>query len=107
VIGHELAVEQGKIPGFQSGDEPGQRDLGRVGRATEHAFAEEGPAELHAIKPADEIAFAPYLDRMGMTRAVERKHGALELRVDPGLLAVGAGRENAREVAVARNAEPG
>ena len=54
VVGHELAVEQGEIADLQARDEPGQRDLRGVGRAAEHAFAEEGAAELHAVEPADQ-----------------------------------------------------
>src|SRR5438045_5808499 len=42
---------------------------------------------------------------MGVTRSVEREHGLLELGVDPGLLAVGAGRNHSGEIAVARDCE--
>ena len=88
------------MPDLQPRDEPRERDLGRVGPAAEHAFAEEGAAELHAVEAADEVAAVPHLDRMGMAGAVKREHRALELGVDPGLLAVGAGGDDGREVAV-------
>src|SRR5438067_5718334 len=42
---------------------------------------------------------------MGVTRSVEREHGLLELGVDPGLLAVGAGGDHSGEIAVARDCE--
>ena len=56
VVGHELAVEQREIAGLEARDQPGERDLRGVGRAAEHAFAEEGAAELDAVEPADELA---------------------------------------------------
>ena len=86
-----------KLPTSKARDQPGKRDLRRIGRAAEHAFAEEGAAELHAVETADESLVLPHLDRMGVARAVEREHRAFELGVDPGLLAVGAGGDDARE----------
>ena len=50
MIGHELAVEQGEAADLEARDQPGERDLRRVGRAAEHAFAEKGAAEAHAIE---------------------------------------------------------
>ena len=45
-----------KLPDLEARDKPGQRDLRGVGHPAEHAFAEEGAAELHAVEPADQIA---------------------------------------------------
>ena len=56
VAGHELAVEQGEAADLQPRDQPGQRDLRGVGHPAEHAFAEEGAAELDAVEPADQLA---------------------------------------------------
>ena len=42
---------------------------------------------------------------MGVARAVQREHRALDLGVDPGLLAVGAGGDDAGEIAVAGDRE--
>ena len=106
MFSHELAVEQGEIADLQARDKPGERDLGGVAHATEHAFAKEGAAELHAIDSAGQLIAAPDLDRMGVTRAVEREHGLLELGVDPGFLAVGAAGDHAGEIAVDRHREP-
>src|SRR6185312_17177837 len=91
MLGHELAIEKREIADLQARDQPGERDLGCVGPAAEHAFAEKGAAELHAIEAADQVVRLPYLDRMGVAGAVERDHRVLELGVDPRLLAVGAG----------------
>ena len=98
VVGHELAVEQGEAADLEARDQPGQRDLRRVGRAAEHAFAEEGAAEPDAVKAADQLAAVavPDLDRMGVAAGVEGEHGALDLAVDPGFLAVGAGGDDCR-----------
>ena len=56
VLGHELAVEKREIADLEARDEPGQRDLRRVGSAAEHAFAEEGAAEADAVEAAGELA---------------------------------------------------
>ena len=40
-----------------------------------------------------------------MTRAVEREHRMLELGIDPRLLAVGAGGDDLREIAVVSDGE--
>jgi hypothetical protein len=100
MLGHELAIEQSEIADLEPRDEPRERDFRGVARTAEHALAKESAAELHAIEPADERPLVPYLDRMGVARAVEREHGALEVGVDPGLFAVGAGGDGAREGAV-------
>lgn len=105
MVGHELAIEQREIADLETRDEPGERDLGSIAGAAEHALAEERAAELDAVKPANELARAPDLDGMSMTRAVQREHRAFELRVDPGLLAVGAGPDHCPEVAVAGDVE--
>src|SRR3954453_15962905 len=106
MVGHELAIEQGEIADLQPRDEPGQRDLRRVPAAAEHAFTEKSPAELHAVNSAGEIAAVPNLDRMGVAGAVEREHGALELGVDPGPLALGAAGDHAGEITVVSDVEP-
>jgi hypothetical protein len=62
MLSHELAVEQSEIPGFQARDKPGERHLGGVARAAEHAFTEKGAAELDAVEAADELACPPDLD---------------------------------------------
>jgi len=67
MLGHELAIEQREVPRLEAGDQPRQRHLGCIARPAEHAFAEEGAAQLHAVKTADQLAALPDLDRMGMT----------------------------------------
>jgi hypothetical protein len=56
VLRHELAIEKREIADFEAGDEPRERDLRRIRLPAEHAFAEEGAAELYAINAACEIA---------------------------------------------------
>ncbi len=105
MLGHELAVQQTVAAGFQPGDEPSERDLRRVGFPAEHAFPEEGAAELHTVQAADQIFAAPHLDRMGVAEAVKGEDGALYVRVDPGFRPVGAGADNLRESLVEGNRE--
>ena len=105
MFGHELAVEKREAARFHPSDEPGQSDFGRVGHAAEHAFAEERSPQLHAIKPADELAIVPRLDGMRVARSVEGEHGPLDLRIDPGLFAVSAGGDYVGEAAIAGHLE--
>src|SRR5258706_16235045 len=100
MLGHELTVEQGEIADLKAGDEPGERDLRGVAGTAEHAFAEKGAAELHAVEAADKLAITAHLDRVGVTRLVQRQHGALELVIDPGFLAVRAGSDHRGKIAV-------
>ena len=95
MIGDELAVEQLVAAEAQPRDEVGKGDLGGVGHPAEHAFAEIGAAQRHAVEAADQIAAnvsaAPHLDRMGVAVAVEDRVGLLDLPVDPGFRAIGGG----------------
>lgn len=106
MLGHELAVEQAEIADLQPGDEPCQCNLRRIGPTAEHAFAEKGSPELHAVKTADEAIALPYLDRIGMAGTVKCDHRTLQLGIDPGLFAVCAGCDHAREIAIVGHQEP-
>jgi hypothetical protein len=89
MIGLKLAIEQGKAARLQSRDEPGQRDLGGVGRAADHALAEKGAAEREAVEPADQPIAVPAFDRMRIAQAVERDEHVLDRMVDPSVGAIG------------------
>src|SRR5437868_13216444 len=106
MVGHELAIEQAEIADLEPSDEPGERDLRGVPFAAEHALAEEGAAQLHAIDSADEVGAVPDLDRMGMARRVQSEHRPLDVGVDPRLLAVGTAGDHAREIPVVADLEP-
>lgn len=47
--GDELGVEQGEAAIFEPGHQIDQRDLARVSRTAEHALAEKGASEMHAV----------------------------------------------------------
>jgi hypothetical protein len=49
VSGDELRVEQGKAAIFQPRNQIDERDLAGVAGSGEHALAEKGAAEMHAI----------------------------------------------------------
>ena len=85
VIGDELAIEQAEPADAQPRDEPGERHLGGVAPAAEHALAEKGRAEADAVKPADEHIILPAFDRMGVAAPMEIGIGRFDLRVDPGI----------------------
>src|SRR5258708_21385457 len=106
MLGHELAVEQREIAHLEPRHEPGERDLRGVGPAAEHAFTEEGPAELDAVHAANQLVLLPYLDRVGVARSVKREHRPFELGIDPGLLALGAGGDHRAKIAVAGEGAP-
>ena len=95
-----------EIADLEPRDQPRQRDLRRIASAAEHALAEKGAAELHAIDSADQVAAVPDFDRMGVARAVQREHRALDLGVDPGFVALGAADDHAGEIAVLGDCEP-
>ena len=79
-------------------------DLGGVAGAAEHALAEEGGAEHHAIEAADLALALPDLDRMGMALAMEGDEEQFDLGVDPGVLAArgggGAAGDGAGEIGI-------
>ena len=60
-----------KPPVAQPFDQMDQAHLRGVGLAREHALAEEGRAQRHAVEPADQPAFAPGLDGMGVADPVQ------------------------------------
>ena len=103
--GHELAVEQGEAADLEARDQPGQRHLGGVGGGGEHAFPEEGPAELDAVEATDEFAVPPDLDRMGVTGRVQGQYGLLDLGVDPSLFASRTCADDGGEIAVEGDGE--
>ena len=110
MVGHELAVEQGEATDPQPRHQPCQRDLRGVGHRAEHRFAEEGTAQLHTVHPADQPPFpvaagVPALDRVGMTGGIEAERGALDGRVDPRLVAVGAGQKHVVKGSIAGHFE--
>jgi len=92
VIGDELAIEQLEAADPQACHQMRQPDLRGVAHPAEHALAEIGAAERHAVEAADQraadVARAPDLDRMGVAVAVQDVVGLLDLAVDPGLGAI-------------------
>jgi hypothetical protein len=62
MIGHELTIEQHEVAGLEARDQPGQSNLRGIPLAAEHAFAEEGAAQLHPVKAADQLMATPHLD---------------------------------------------
>ena len=105
MLRHELAVEKREIAHLQPRHEPGESHLRGIRCATEHALAEKGAAELHAIKSADEVLGIPDLERVRMARGVEREHRPLQIRIDPRLLAVRACGDHRVEVPVMSDRE--
>ena len=105
MIGHELAVEQAEAADLQPRHQPGQSDLRGVARVREHALAEEGAAEADAVEAADQRLTLPHFDRMGVAAGMELGIALLDLGVDPGVVARGAGADHLSEGPVARHGE--
>ncbi|GGA41662.1 hypothetical protein GCM10011395_09940 [Sphingomonas psychrolutea] len=84
-----MAVEQGEAANTKPGDEPCHRDLRRITRAADHAFAKKGAAERNAVKPARQQVAFPHLDRMREAHGVELVGNAFDRRIDPGIGTVG------------------
>ena len=89
--GEELGIEQTEAAAAQALDQMHQGDLAGVGLAAEHAFAEEGAAEDHPVKPADQFALAPALHAMGRAALVQGNVEALDVPIDPGFPALRPG----------------
>jgi len=105
MAGHELTIEQSEMADLQPRHQPCQCYLRSIGHPAKHRFPEEGPAELHAIKPTDELTVVPAFDRMGMPHRVEAKRCALDHGVDPRLFPVRAGQQHLMKGLVASDRE--
>ena len=66
----ELRVEQHKTTPSQPRNEMNQSNLAGVAFAREHAFAEEGSAEIHTIEAAGQPAVAPAFNAVGIPAPV-------------------------------------
>jgi hypothetical protein len=91
VLGQELRVQQGEAAADQPRRQVDQGDLRGVGLAAEHALAEEGAGERHAVEAAHQPPLAPALDGVRMTLRMEFGVQLLDGVVDPGLAAVQRG----------------
>src|SRR5262249_56777359 len=104
-----LRVEQPEAAGAQPRHQMHHRDFRGVARAVEHALAEEGAAEAHAVEPADQRSAVVDLDGMAVPDAVETEIEIADALVDPGAGAAGRRRGTAVdhpvEVAVAYDRE--
>src|SRR5918994_3975293 len=96
----DLAVEQPEVPLPQARHEMDEADLGRIRHAREHRLPHERTAQRNAVETSDEVTFTIGLDAVGFSRLVQQDVRFDYLRVDPGLLPVGARTDDAFEVLV-------
>src|SRR5262245_17642014 len=100
MVGDELRVEQREAAPDQPGAQVNERHLAGVALQREHALAEEGAVEGHAVEASDQLAPGPGLDRVAVPRlekiAVERP----DLGVDPGGAPARSRRRTARDHAL-------
>src|SRR5882672_5179308 len=86
-----------------------QRDFRGVAGAMEHALAEEGAAEAHPVKPADQGIFVIDLDGVAMADIVELAIKRADAPIDPGPRTsrsrLGAAFDDSLEIAVANDGE--
>jgi hypothetical protein len=108
--GLELAVEQREAAEAQPCDQPGQGDLRRIGRAADHAFAEEGATDREAIQSADQPVAVAAFHRMCEAHPVKADEHVLDGAVDPCLRTVagafGAQSQHRGEIGVDGDPEP-
>jgi len=95
MLGHILGVEQRETARDQPRHQMYQRHLGGVAAAMEHALAEEGPSEMHAIEAADQFVVLPDLDAVGVPEFVQPYIEIADALVDPGVVAAGMRRGTA------------
>jgi hypothetical protein len=62
MAGEKLRVEEVEAAGAQARNQVGEGDLRGVAGAAEHALAEEGRAQPHAVEATDKFAVAPAFD---------------------------------------------
>ena len=105
MLGRELRVEQPEPSGAKAREQMHQRNLRGVPGAMEHAFAEEGAAQAHPVKAADQGVPLVGLNRMRTAGGEQFAVEPHDLVVDPGLLALGAGAHDRFERAVCDHAE--
>jgi hypothetical protein len=105
MLSHELAVEEPEPSNLQPRHQPCERYLRGVALGREHAFAEEGGAELYAVEAADELIPVPAFDRVGVAETVQVVEAPLDNAVDPGFFAFRTAAEHLREGGVGRHSE--
>jgi len=93
----------------QPGDQVRQRQLAGLGLAAEHAFAEKGAAQRHAVEPADQLAVDARLHAVRVPAFVQRSVKRADVWIDPGVFAIdvwlGAEIDHGFEVAINSEAE--
>ncbi len=95
--GEKLRIEQGEPAADHPRHQMHQRHFAGVALARKHAFAEEGAAQFHAIKPANQFAVAPAFNRMGVACRMKRNVKTQDLVIDPAFSArSGVGSAQAR-----------
>ena len=104
MLGDELRIEQREAAPRQAGAQVDERHLAGVARSREHALAEVGPVQRHAVEPADQPPAGPGLHRVAVARLEQVAIEPPDLAVDPGGAPAGPGRraavDHALEVAV-------
>lgn len=89
--GDELAIQKFRTATLQSGYQPRQRHLRRIGRPAEHRFAAEHAGESDAVKATDQPVFVPAFDRMRKTQPMQLAITGHDSRADPAFIRIGAG----------------
>ena len=89
--GDELAIEQDSARAPQCRHQPGHGHLRAIAGPTEHRFAAEHPVKPYPIKPAQQRAIVPTLDRMRVTLFVQRNVAARNPAADPGFVGIAPG----------------
>jgi hypothetical protein len=88
VIGHKLAIEQGEIADTHTGNQPCQRDFGRIGGAGKHALAEKCTPHGKSVKPANKLSVRPAFNAVRHAHAMQLAKCRFNIAVDPGFLPV-------------------
>src|SRR5205085_7082761 len=82
-----LGVEQLEPALLQATHQVDECDFAGVAAVVEHALAEEGAAEAHAVQAAGQLAGLPGLDAVGEAELVQPAIGPDQLIGDPGAIA--------------------
>ena len=78
-----LNVEQGETAFSQTFDQLPKRNLGRIGGAVKHRFAEERAADGHAVETSGKLARQPRLHGMRPSEFVQLRIALNDFVIDP------------------------
>lgn len=89
MLGHELAIKQGKVSCFQTRNQPRQSHFGCIAGTREHAFSAKCTANRQTIEAANQILLSvcvnplPAFDAVSKAKLMEPIERLLDFCINP------------------------